>query len=115
MKQVLYASMAVLLYALGNVITEQKLKPYTQFGIMMYCYVPMVLLTMGALGYMKLRSQPVAYPKGDGLYVAAAIALVFFIADTFYFSAYNNNADAITVSSIALMFPAASSLMKYLW
>jgi drug/metabolite transporter (DMT)-like permease len=38
-----------------------------------------------------------------------------FIADSFFFSAYANNAEAFTVSSIALMFPAAASLMKYVW
>src|SRR5690349_129643 len=115
MKPVLYACAAVLFYALGNVITEQKLKPYTQFGIMLYCYVPMVGLTSAALAFLKLRKQPVAFPDGNAVYVAAAIAVVFFIADTFFFSAYTNDADAFTVSSIALMFPAAAALMKFIW
>ena len=64
---------------------------------------------------MKFRNQPIAFPEGNGLYAAGVIALVFFIADTFFFSAYTNNADAFTVSSIVLMFPAAASLMKFLW
>src|SRR5438067_12607642 len=115
MKPVVYACIAVLFYALGNVITEQKLKPYTQFGIMIYCYVPMVLLTFGALAIMRSRGQVISFPQGDALYVAGLIAIVFFVADTFFFSAYTNNADAFTVSSIALMFPAAASLMKYFW
>jgi|GEM_PF-1769521 len=115
MKQVIYAAMAVILYALGNVITEQKLKPFTQFGIMAFCYIPMVFMTIGALGIMKVRGQPIAFPSGDGLYVAGAIAIVFFLADTFFFSAYTNNADAFTVSSIAMMFPAAASAIKYFW
>jgi len=115
MKQVVYACIAVLFYALGNVITEQKLKPYTQFGIMIYCYVPMVLLTFGALAIMRSRGQEISFPEGDALYVAGLIAIVFFIADGFFFSAYTNNADAFTVSSIAVMFPAAASLMKFLW
>ena len=115
MRQVIYACIAVLFYALGNVITEQKLKPYTQFGIMIYCYVPMVLLTFGALAIMRSRGQVISFPEGDALYVAGLIAIVFFIADGFFFSAYTNNADAFTVSSIAVMFPAAASLMKFLW
>jgi hypothetical protein len=40
---------------------------------------------------------------------------VFFIADGFFFSAYTNNADAFTVSSIAVMFPAVASLLKLVW
>ena len=115
MKQVIYACIAVLFYALGNVITEQKLKPFTQFATMAYCYIPMVVMTLGALAIMKVQGRPVAFPSGNALYFAGLIALVFFIADTFFFSAYTNNADAFTVSSIALMFPAAVSLMKYLW
>jgi len=115
LKQIIYACVAVLLYALGNVITEQKLKPYTQFGIMIYCYVPMVIFTIGALSVMKARGQKVAYPHGEGLYVAGLIAIVFFVADSFFFSAYTNNADAFTVSSIVVMFPAAASLMKFMW
>ena len=115
MKPILYTCIAVLFYALGNVITEQRLKSYTQFGIMMYCYVPMLAFTFAALVFMKFRNQPIAFPEGNGLYAAGVIALVFFIADTFFFSAYTNNADAFTVSSIVLMFPAAASLMKFLW
>jgi drug/metabolite transporter (DMT)-like permease len=115
MKQVIYACIAVLFYALGNVITEQKLKPYTQFATMIYCYVPMVVMTLGALAMMKSRGQAISFPEGDALYVAGLIALVFFIADGFFFSAYTNNADAFTVSSIAILFPAAASLMKFLW
>jgi len=113
-KPILYTCIAVLFYALGNVITEQRLKSYTQFGIMMYCYVPMLALTFAALVFMKFRNQPIAFPEGNGLYAAGVIALVFFIADTFFFSAYTNNADAFTVSSIGLMFPPAASLMKFL-
>jgi len=115
MKPVIYACMAVLFYALGNVITEQRLKPYTQFATMAYCYVPMIVFTLGALGFMKVRGQPISLPSGGALYFAGIIAIVFFIADTFFFSAYTNNADSFTVSAIVLMFPAAASLMKYFW
>jgi len=115
MKQVIYACFAVLFYALGNVITEQRLKPYTQFATMLYCYLPMIIMTGCALAVMKSRSQTIAFPQGDALYAAGLIALVFFIADGFFFSAYTNNADAFTVSSIAVMFPAAASLMRFLW
>jgi len=115
MKPVIYACLAVLFYALGNVITEQKLKSYTQFGTMAFCYIPMIVFTLGALGWMKFQRQPVVLPSGNALYFAGLIAIVFFLADTFFFSAYTNNADSFTVSAIALMFPAAASLMKYFW
>ena len=105
----------MLFYALGNVITEQKLKPYTQFATMLYCYVPMVAMTGAALGIMKFREQTIAFPDGKALYAAGLIAIVFFIADGFFFSAYTNKADAFTVSSIAVMFPAAASLMRFAW
>ena len=115
MRQVVYACLAVILYALGNVIIEQRLKPFTQFGIMAYCYVPMVFMTFGALAFLKARGKAISFPTGDALYAAGLIAIVFFLADTFFFSAYTNNADAFTVSSIVLMFPAAASLMKFFW
>src|ERR1043165_1981899 len=115
MKPVIYACMAVLFYAFGNVITEQKLKPYTQFATMACCYIPMVAMTFAALGSMKLQGRSISIPSGGALYFAGMIAIVFFIADSFFFSAYTNNADSFTVSAIALMFPPAASLMKYLW
>src|SRR6185503_13593731 len=62
-----------------------------------------------------VQGKPIALPTGNAIYFAGLIAIVFFLADTFFFSAYTNNADAFTVSSIALMFPAAASLMKYFW
>jgi len=102
-------------YALGNVVTEQRLKPFTQFGIMAYCYVPMVLMTFSALAFLKVQGKTISFPAGNAVYFAGLIAIIFFLADTFFFSAYTNNADAFTVSSIALMFPAAASLMKYFW
>jgi drug/metabolite transporter (DMT)-like permease len=115
MKQVIYACIAVLFYALGNVITEQKLKPYTQFATMISCYLPMVVMTLAALAVMKSRGQMIVFPEGEGLYVAGLIGIVSFIADGFFFSAYTNNADAFTVSSIVVMFPAAASLMRFMW
>ncbi len=105
--------MAVVLYALGNVLIEQKLKSFTQFGIMAFTYVPMVFMTAAALGILKARHQTIAFPNGNAIYFAGAIAVVFFVADSFFFSAYTNNADAFTVSSIVLMFPAAASAFKY--
>ncbi len=115
MRPVFYACMAVIFYALGNIIIEQKLKSYTQFGIMLYCYVPMIVMTLGALAVSRYRQQLISFPAGDAVYVAGLIAIVFFVGDTFFFSAYTNNADAFTVSSIAVMFPAAASVMKYFW
>lgn len=115
MKQVIYACIAVIFYALGNVITEQKLKPYTQFATMIYCYTPMIVMTICALAVMKSRGQSLSFPQGNAVYFAGLIALAFFIADTAFFSAYTNNADAFTVSSIVLMFPAAASAVKFLW
>src|SRR5262245_7238669 len=115
MKQVIYPCIAVILYPLGNVITEPRLNPYTQFETMAFCYVPVLAMTCGALAFLKWQDRTISFPTGDALYVAGLIAIVFFLADTFFFSAYTNNADAFTVSSIALMFPAAASLMKYFW
>ena len=115
MRPVVYACLAVLFYAFGNVVTEQKLKPYTQFGTMLFCYTPMIVMTLLALFSLKARGQPIALPTGNALYFAGIIAVVFFLADSFFFSAYTNNADSFTVSAIALLFPAAASLMKYFW
>jgi drug/metabolite transporter (DMT)-like permease len=115
MKQVIYVSVAVILYALGNVMIDERLKPYTQFGIMAYSYVPMVVMTFAAIAVLKLQDKRISFPTGNALYVAGMIGIVFFVADTFFFTAYHNNADAFTVSSIVLMFPAAASLMKYFW
>jgi drug/metabolite transporter (DMT)-like permease len=115
MKQVIYACIAVIFYALGNVITEQKLKPYTQFATMIYWYTPMIVMTICALAVMKSRGQALSFPQGNAIYAAGLIAVVFFIADTFFLSAYTNNADAFTVSSIAVMFPAVAGLIKFLW
>jgi drug/metabolite transporter (DMT)-like permease len=115
MKPVLFACLAVLFYALGNVITEQKLKPFTEFGTILYCCIPMVGFSLVALGWMRLRQEPIVLPTGNALYFAGMIAIVFFLADTFFFKAYTHNADSMTVATIALMMPAFTSLMKYLW
>ena len=71
MKPILYTCIAVLFYALGNVITEQRLKSYTQFGIMMYCYVPMLALTFAltltlALAFALAFAFVLTATMGDG-------------------------------------------------
>jgi drug/metabolite transporter (DMT)-like permease len=115
MKPVIYACIAVTFYALGNVITEQKLSRYTQFATMIYCYFPMIIMTLCALALIKSRGQTISFPSGTSIVFAALIAIVFFVADGFFFSAYTNDADAFTVSSIAVLFPAVAGLMKFLW
>ena len=66
MKQVIYACIAVIFYALGNVITEQKLKPYTQFATMIYCYTPMIVMTLCALAFLKSRGATTATTAASG-------------------------------------------------
>jgi drug/metabolite transporter (DMT)-like permease len=75
----------------------------------------MIVMTFGALAVLRAQDKAISFPAGGALYVAGITGIVFFVADAFFFSAYNNNADAFTVSSIVLMFPAATSLMKYFW
>jgi len=98
MKPILFALLALLLYAIQNVVLEQKLSKLNPFLILTLMYV--VMLPMACLGWLITKNsiQTISWPSKSLALLTMAIGIVYLFADTFYVSAYNLGANIITVT-----------------
>jgi len=114
-KSVVYAFLAVWLYAFSNVIIETKLAKYTTMALLLYWYFTLAPLAVAGLGYMYLTGQKVAMPSGGAAGMAILAAVVFFFADYFYIGAYTSGGSLLAVTTLVVLFPAIAQLIKFVW
>lgn len=115
MKPVIYALLALILYAFQNVLLEQKLSKYSTVAIMVYFYITLLPLALVSLFYLKVSGQTVLAPSGVTILAAILIGSLYFFADYFYIGAYTSGGSVLTVTSIVIMFPVFASVIKYFW
>lgn len=112
-KPVLFSLLAMVCYAIVNVLFEQKFAKFNNLTAM--CIYPLPILLVGIVGrYMTKTSDPsFDFPVGLDLTILIAMGFIAAAADYFYFGAYTGGGDLLTVTSIIVMFPVASSLIKF--
>ncbi len=118
MKPVIYSILAILAmicYALANVLVEQKLSKLNALTIMM-CYSG-VIFTLTFTAWLIVRNTygtGFQFPKiGKLLWVALGVGVVFTLADYFFISAYTSGGKLFLVTSIYVLFPVCASFIKY--
>ena len=104
---------AVVLYALQNVIMEMKLAKYSTVAIILIVYSVMLPLSLVLISQMKFTGKVVAFPTGKILVFALLSGLIFFVADYCYISAYTIGGDLITITTIIALFPVVASIIKF--
>src|SRR3989344_5307987 len=114
-KSVVYAFLAVWLYAFSNVIIEIKLAKYTTMALLLYWYFTLAPLALAGVGYMYLTGQKITMPSGGDARMAVASAIVFFVADYFYIGAYTSGGSLLAVTTLVVLFPAIAQLIKFMW
>ena len=113
MKPLVFAIFAVICYAVGNVIMEERLAKYNNLTIIVG-YVPMILVTALILRTLIKTSDPsYDFPQGSDLAIMLMMGVVFAIGDYFFIGAYTNGGSLIVVSSIVTLFPVVASLIKF--
>ena len=115
MKPILYAVIAVVLYGVQNVLIDVKLKQYSTIALLLGFYLVLLPLGLGTFIYLKLSGQPVQLPTGPDLKILAVVAVMFFIADVFYVSAYTSGGEVISITILAVLMPVVGGVVKYLW
>ena len=115
MRPVLLATAAMIIYAIQNVLLEQKLAKYSVFSLLTYFYLMMLPLTAGGWIYLKLTNQPTPSPSGWAIVLAMMTGMAYFLADSCYVGAYTNGGDIFTIAAIVVMFPALASAVRYFW
>lgn len=114
-KPVIYALLAMMLYATQNVVLEQKLSKYHTIALLVYFYGVLLPVSAIVLMTLKITGQNPAMPSGNGIIIAILAGLIYFFADYFFIGAYTNGGDLLTITSIVVMFPVFASIVKYFW
>ncbi len=114
-RPVVYAFLAMWLYAFSNVVIEVKLAKYTTMALLLYWYFTLAPLAVAGIGYMYLSGQKVVMPSGSAAGKAILAAVVFFFADYFYIGAYTSGGSLLAVTTLVVLFPAIAQLIKFVW
>ena len=114
-RPVVYAFLAMWLYAFTNVAIEVKLSKYTTMALLLYWYFTLAPLAVAGIGYMYLTGQSIVMPHRNDATIAIAVAAVFFFADYFYIGAYTSGGSLLAVTTLVVLFPAIAHLIKFVW
>lgn len=115
MKPILFALMAVILYAIQNVLIDVKLKQYSTIALLLGFYLVLLPLGLIAFIYLKSTGQPVVLPSGDGLKILVVVAVLFFVADVLYVGAYTSGGEVVSITILAVLMPVVGAIVKYIW
>lgn len=114
-KTIIYAFIAMWLYALQNVLLEVRLAKYSTIGLLVCWYFTLAPLGLAALAYMRYTSQPLTLPARVDLPIVIAAGALFFIADLFYIGAYTGGGELLAITTMLVLFPAIAQIIKFVW
>mgnify|MGYP001581267508 CR=1 FL=1 len=105
--------MAVVFYALQNVIMEMKFAKYSTVAILVIGYSVMLPLTLARISQMRFTGEAVVFPTGAILAIAFMTGILWFLGDYSYVSAYTTGGDLVTITTIIALFPVVASIIKF--
>ena len=112
MKVVIYSLIAMVCYAVANVMLELKFAQYKNTTLMV-CYGGMIAFCGFILRQATLTNDPAfAFPTGKSLVLIIMLGVIFAAADYFYVGAYTMGGKLLTITSITVMFPIFASIIK---
>ena len=115
MKPTLLAATAMALYALINVIIEQKLSKHTTSAVILCIYSVILILALTRFSYMRSTGDQINFPTGLIFVLVLAVGVLHFFADYCYYLAYTAGGTLMSITTIAIMLPIFSSFAKFAW
>ena len=115
MKPVLLATIAMALYAIQNVIIEQKLSRFPVVTLLICCYVIMLPLALARYGMLRAAGDVAAFPTGTLLALTLGAGVAYFFADYCYIAAYTTGGTLMSVTTVAITLPIFASIVKFAW
>jgi drug/metabolite transporter (DMT)-like permease len=113
MKPVIFAIVAMMCYAVSNVLLETKFSKFNNLTLMV-CYGAVIWVTAFVVRQVtKTTDSSFDFPKGNMFWLVMLLGIIFALADYFYVGAYTNGGDLLTVTCITVMFPVFASLIKF--
>jgi hypothetical protein len=114
-RPVLYAFVAMCLYALQNVLLEVRLSKYSTLGLLVYWYFTLAPLAAVGIGYLYLTGQNLTMPSRLDVPIVIAVGVLFFVADLFYVGAFTSGGNLLAITTLVVLFPAIAQLIKFAW
>ena len=114
-RPVLYAFVAMCLYALQNVFLEVKLSKYSTMGLLVYWYFTLAPLALAGLAYLYLNGRTVFLPSRSDAPLVISVGALFFVADLFYVGAYTSGGKLLAITTLVVLFPIIAQLIKFTW
>ena len=114
MKTILYSILAMIFYAIANVLVEHKLARLNSLTIIV-CYSGVIFTTTFLTRLIiKADTAEYAFPKGTLFLVALGVGILFTLADYFLMSAYTSGGQLFVATSIYVLFPVCAASLKFL-
>ena len=110
-----WISVALFLFAVENVILEQKLSKFHQLALMsIYTGVVFVLSVVTLLIHNRFTEEPLEMPgSGAALAFTILMGVLFFWADYFYVGAYHLKGDVFSLTTMAILMPVFAVIIKF--
>lgn len=112
MRPILFAFVAMVLYAVANVVLEQKLARYNTLPLLACWYMVPAPILLSIVGYWKVTERPTGLPNGWMLVLAISMGVLYLAADSFFVGAYTQGGNLLSVTSMTVLFPAMAIAIK---
>lgn len=100
---------AILLYAVGNVVLDRKLRELPPLSIVLFYGVTLAVLSGG---FGLAARQHLSMPSSVQWPFLILVAVCWFFADNSYFRAYQSGASMAFITTCLACMPAVSSLLS---
>lgn len=115
MKKFFLVVSACFLWGIQNATLEIKLSKYNPLALMLVTYATALPLGLATLVFLWQMNKAPEFPTGEYLAWAVGSAVLFFIADYLFISAYSLGGDSTTITILTLTVPIFVVGIKYVW
>lgn len=115
MKPILLALAGMTIYSLTGVIIEQKLEKFSTASLVLLFTAPMVPIAILWLIAQRAQGQTVSFPTGGLLALTLVLGAIYFFGDYFYLGAFTSGGNVLVISTIAIMSPVLTALLRHFW
>lgn len=111
-KAYVFALLAPVFYALGNVIMEQKFAKFNNLTLLIGIYISVVAMAFLLRLATKTDDPSYNFPAGTALFVLLFLSAVLFAGDYTFVGVYTNGGDAVIITLLMALLPVFVSVFK---
>lgn len=115
MKSLLLALVGITIYAFSGVVIEQRLEKFSTAALVLLFSAPVMVISLIWLLVERSQGTPISFPKGSLLLLAVVLGVLYYFGDSFYLGAFTSGGNVLTISTIAIMAPVLTAIIKNIW